>query len=598
MQSDLVSMIPRNLDSTPASALSAFWKAVGPAAAITVTSALVVLGAGCGALPDGEPERAAHPPVSRSGEASPDRLPLLTAAAEQGRNLFLNETFGGNGRTCATCHVLELNGGLPPSNVAARFATFKETFDPLFIAEKEMNLNTLTVRFNDPGAPVLFPAGAVLTGRGQGGRTVKAKVLTRLSQTRYLVYGGVNPRFAANTTITDGSRSARVASITAGDLDRLESPAKMRGRSTSADFPKGRALILENVEQEGFDGPHVFRKSPHLQNLRHTAPFGFSHLIFNLKQASVQAVQQHFPRRLARQEGVDFRLPTDEEQEQLKAFMESLVSVPGEAEDRFDLDHFARTAAQRRGRDLFQTDKGGCTNCHAGEVLEGPEKATGVANQAINAPAPGGDGLPSESPDQPFGGSTRPIGAPPLFNVKNNGPFFHDNSAATLEKAVSFYLTDTFRSAPDGQLIDPPPDLTPDEVGDVVAFISGLVARTYVVTSNGVDLTRKGRVLDLGSRDVGAGVVNQTLTVTNVGSSSIHFGTSPCRISSSRPEETPADFPAPDCSALAGITLPPNDSRDIVVRFDPASAGAKAAILEILAPDPTGVDLRGTGTGS
>ena len=36
---------------------------------------------------------------------------------EQGRLLFMNETFGGNGRTCATCH--------PPTN--------NFTLDPAFI---------------------------------------------------------------------------------------------------------------------------------------------------------------------------------------------------------------------------------------------------------------------------------------------------------------------------------------------------------------------------------------------------------------------------------------------------------------------------------
>lgn len=55
--------------------------------------------------------RVEHPP--RSGQA--------TGSAENGRTLFTRETFGGNGRTCETCHPLA-TGTLSPEQVQARFA--------------------------------------------------------------------------------------------------------------------------------------------------------------------------------------------------------------------------------------------------------------------------------------------------------------------------------------------------------------------------------------------------------------------------------------------------------------------------------------------
>ena len=54
---------------------------------------------------------------------------------EQGERIFLTETFGGNGRTCGTCHRPTDNFGLTPAFIA----TLPES-DPLFVAESDPNL--------------------------------------------------------------------------------------------------------------------------------------------------------------------------------------------------------------------------------------------------------------------------------------------------------------------------------------------------------------------------------------------------------------------------------------------------------------------------
>jgi len=56
----------------------------------------------------------------------------------EGRQVFLNETFGGNGRTCGTCHVEDNNFTVDPQLIAARPAD-----DPLFVAETNPALATL-----------------------------------------------------------------------------------------------------------------------------------------------------------------------------------------------------------------------------------------------------------------------------------------------------------------------------------------------------------------------------------------------------------------------------------------------------------------------
>ena len=61
--------------------------------------------------------------------------------AEQGRILFEEETFAGNGRTCATCHR-EVDGfGLAPRTIAEVF--HDDPLDPLFVAENVPGLAEL-----------------------------------------------------------------------------------------------------------------------------------------------------------------------------------------------------------------------------------------------------------------------------------------------------------------------------------------------------------------------------------------------------------------------------------------------------------------------
>jgi mono/diheme cytochrome c family protein len=64
------------------------------------------------------------------------------ALVERGRKLFLEETFGGNGRTCATCHPSANNFTLDPAFIAALPAD-----DPLFVAER---LPALKQNFEKP----------------------------------------------------------------------------------------------------------------------------------------------------------------------------------------------------------------------------------------------------------------------------------------------------------------------------------------------------------------------------------------------------------------------------------------------------------------
>ena len=60
---------------------------------------------------------------------------------EEGEQLFNNETFNGNGRVCADCHVAAQSFGLTPTGIATLFAA--DPNDPLFIAENDPALAML-----------------------------------------------------------------------------------------------------------------------------------------------------------------------------------------------------------------------------------------------------------------------------------------------------------------------------------------------------------------------------------------------------------------------------------------------------------------------
>ena len=63
-------------------------------------------------------------------ETTPDPEDPQQKLVERGRDLFFNETFEGNGRTCGTCHREENNFTIDPAFIATLPAD-----DPLFVAE-------------------------------------------------------------------------------------------------------------------------------------------------------------------------------------------------------------------------------------------------------------------------------------------------------------------------------------------------------------------------------------------------------------------------------------------------------------------------------
>jgi hypothetical protein len=222
-------------------------------------------------------------------------------------------------------------------------------------------------------------------------------------------------------------------------------------------------LILENLD--GFDRPGVMRGVPHNLALRTNTKSnlpGRVHAIGwsgdgspgegSIRLFAVGAVVQHFPKSLNREEGVDFRIPTDEELDALEAFMMSLGRQK-------DIDLASMTFTD----DVVETGKlrfngegvnRACSACHmnaGGNRADGVNANfdTGTRLIAMGGPPEGGFGMEHQDGIEGYGDGT--MNSPSLIEAADTPPFFHNNSARTLEDAVRFYTTATFGGSPAGQ---------------------------------------------------------------------------------------------------------------------------------------------------
>ena len=474
-------------------------------------------------------------------------MPAAASLAEQGDILFSQETFQGNGRTCASCHVPTEAFGMPPSHVAT-----VPNDDPLFV--NEFNVNTLVVL--GASQPSDFRIGDVVTGSLGG----SAKIIAGTGDT-YFMYGGLGLNVSGNVITDSLGNSATLLTVVQGDLDTLEDSNVLRGP---------RALVTENIN--GFDQPAFLRSSPTLLNIKHAAPFGLSGEFATLQDFTSGAVQQHFPLSLNRVDGVDFRIPTAEELDAMTVFQESILTV---ADENFDeqnnFDRFVTTEAQKRGRELF-FGEAKCSVCHNGPVLATSDGTlgtalgvnenfnTGVMLQQINID----DGLP---PEQIIGqpDNSREFNTPPLMGIRDTAPFFHESSAATLLEAVQFYDSLAFRASPAATqvgTIDAVAD--PQNAADIVAFLEALIDAP-------VDLTRN---LDFAQVDIG---VSSSLIATITNTSQANITISNAIINGADASEFTVDN-----AAISGTIVTPGNSVVVNVTFSPTLGGTKSATMELV----------------
>jgi len=354
-------------------------------------------------------------------------VPVQGESDRDGRQLFERETFGGNGRTCLTCHSRK-TGTVSPAEAKARFLANPN--DPLFVHDGSDD------------------------GLGHGA-------------TRMLSEATILMKIALPANVRLAHSSDRFVTVRRGIPSTLNTPAldptlMLDGRQPSLEL-QAQGAILDHAQAPAF---------PELGDLESLRFFQQTDLSFfssfELKVRALGGPSPHLPR--------------------------------------------GNTASERRGRRFFEDvppdpsagfKPGLCAHCHSGTLMNQTNQfapmfiqvpiptATRFFNILVglfnkgNQPVqdfifstPGGD-VPVSSTDPGralITGNIDDLDAfkiSPLRGIRKTGPYFHDNSAKTLEEVAAHYTRFfAFVTDPDG----PGPlqgfiQLTPQDEADMVAYM-------------------------------------------------------------------------------------------------------------------------------
>jgi cytochrome c peroxidase len=366
----------------------------------------------------------------------------------EGRRLFDRETFGGNGRTCLTCHS-EDTGTVSPEDARRRFRINRH--DPLFVHDGSDD---------DDG-----------DGFGDGKHV-----------TRMLTDATVLMRIPLHPDVTlKHDPDARVVTV-------------RRGIPTTTNTPAHDPVLMYDGREEALEPQALGAITGHAQATR---------TVRARELELIADFQRHAPR--------FFSSPA-------LFFFAHGGSAPKLPE--------GRTASEKRGRTFFEDlppdfsvtppnlKAGACAVCHSGPLLNQTNQflplplppgsrfqTVGVSefnaggnppidfvfrNQSVpggiievSSPDPGralitgrADDEDPTSPAATFD-SLNAFKISPLRGIRRTAPYFHDNSARTLEDVMRHYR-DFFAivTDPDGPGPEPPLiDLTDQDQTDIVAFM-------------------------------------------------------------------------------------------------------------------------------
>ncbi|NUO49503.1 MAG: hypothetical protein HOV80_11670 [Polyangiaceae bacterium] len=323
-----------------------------------------------------------------------------------GKFLFEEETFQGNGRTCATCHSRQ-TGQVSPEEAQARFAA-------------------------DPNDPLFRP---IDSDDGVGSSYTRLLEDATIRVTLPLPAGWTLPDEPGATSVTFA-----------------------RGIPTTLNVPSLDTIFM-------YDGRNA-----------------------TLEEQALGAVNAHY--QPGRQPTV-FELSKIAEQEQTFSFFSDVrLRKYANGGDAPVLPK-GNTAAQKRGRKWFvPSAQGICSHCHSGPMLNETNafllaplppgsrfftafvsELNKAGNEVKTFEVDNGDGTTTtiESPDPGRALITgNPAEAnffriPTIWGAKDTAPYFHDNSAKTLEDLLQHY-SDYFQ-------IVGLPALTAQEQSDIIAYM-------------------------------------------------------------------------------------------------------------------------------
>lgn len=374
---------------------------------------------------------------------------VLGAQIARGREIFVNETFRGNGRTCATCHRPDNNHTIDPKYILKLPKT-----DPLFVAEYNPALRNLEK------PELLRQFGLVLSNVDGFDRPG--------------VMRGVPHTLALATSI---------------GTELLED-----GGEFAEDAQFANAVGWSGDGAPGDGSLRLFTQGAIAQHMTRT-----------LKR--VPGVDF----RLATDEELDaleaYLLSLGRSEDLVLADLKFTSPLVERGKQLFDTKE---NPVDANGKPIFgQTAN--CNGCHenaganSSTTKKNPTRDTGVENmrdqpaRLVDASVPYDGGFGKEAHhartdcgpdyDQPCYGDGR-FNTPSLIEAADTAPFFHNNSVSTIEEAVAYYTTDAFNLSP-GSLTSSGKNrqvkLDSSQVVAVAMFLRTLNALENIRSSNRLD---------------------------------------------------------------------------------------------------------------
>lgn len=343
---------------------------------------------------------------------------------EEGRQLFINETFGGNGRTCTTCHRPENNFTIDPAFISSLYR--KNPLDPLFVAEFNVHLAGLE------NPEMMHRFGLILEnldGFDKPGVLRSVPHTLGLSQT-IGNQDNTDPRLRTHETGwsadgTPGDGSLRC--FAAGAIKQHFTKTLNRIAGTDFQLPTNDQL----------DAMLAFQLSIGNQSAPAVSTLNF------LEEAANRGRTQFFgiiPIRNSNPAGRNCAGC------HVEAGANNAVGIGNSVtafrtRNRITSVNYASTAPICRTRELGLPDVPG-------------DGGFGKSEDAFTHTLLCGSGSVDVTS---FIGDTRPINAndsapgffnvPPLQFAADTGPFFHNNAFDTLEEAIGFYSSDEFNDS-------------------------------------------------------------------------------------------------------------------------------------------------------
>lgn len=379
-------------------------------------------------------------PIASQGQVTKERAALI----DEGRRVFTEETFGGNGRTCTTCHIPAEGYNISPAAIAK---LSKKQRDLVFVASVPGFENAALIEaralFNISGGPApLCPGNDPTCFDDDDGHS--------------------GPVFRASMNIEALALTTAVDAEVVADGDFLGTLLLPPECST------GVELLLPQLGWAGDGSPGTPKDDPDCR--MHHGTFD-TDADGSVRAFANGAIAQHFTRRLNRIPGVDFRRAKARELDALEAFQlwlgrrplteeENAVQGTENATEFNILQLDFKDPRVSLGRDHFASNNGAtCNQCHtnAGALGGGGggnnNNITSVSLAAddigipvIGAPIPHDEGtIVTAFAGGDTGSLIGAFNAQSIIEAAEKKAWFHNHKVVgNFEEAISHYGSDDF----------------------------------------------------------------------------------------------------------------------------------------------------------